>query len=129
MSTTTILNQRKAIPVNIGDMQLYCEEFSASASRTVSEAATVTGDAALTGTFPRSAKLTMKGRAFDEDAPLSFLLMLNDMLRSPQTLTVEYRGLFFGDCRVLSYSVGDSGENYTDISVTLSSADIYSAEE
>ena len=129
MSTATYLNQRKAVPVNIGDMLLYCEEFTAAAARTVSEQGTVSGSAAVTGTFPHSAKLTMKGRAFDEDEPLSHVLMLNDMLRSSTVLTVEYRGLFFANCRIVSYKAGDCGNDWLDVTVTLSSDNVYIPEE
>jgi len=129
MSTETYLCRRKAVPVNIGDMQLYCEEFTAAAARALSEEGTVSGGAAVTGTFPHSTKLTMKGRVFDEDEPLRHVLTLNDMLRSASVLTVEYRGLFFGNCRIVSYKAGDSGSDWIDVSVTLSSDNVYIPEE
>ena len=129
MSTETYLSRPKAVPVNIGDMQLYCEEFTASAARALSEEGTVSGGAAVTGTFPRSAKLTLSGRVFDEDSPLRHVLMLNDMLRSASVLTVEYRGLFFGNCRIVSYKAGDCGSEWLDISITLSSDNLYIPEE
>ena len=129
MSTSTYLTRRKAVPVNIGDMLLYCEEFTASAARTVSEKATVSGGAAVTNTFPHSAKLTLKGRAFDEDEPLRHIQMLNDMLRSSAVITVEYRGLFFGNCRISAYKADDCGSEWLDVSVTLSSDNVYIPEE
>ncbi|MBR4626855.1 MAG: hypothetical protein IKO47_04020 [Ruminococcus sp.] len=129
MSTSTFLEQRKAVPVYIGDMLLYCESFTAEAERTVAEKSTVDGDAALTNTFPRRAKLTLTGRVFNEEEPLMNVLMLNDMLRSASVLTVEYRGLYFGNCRILSYKAADTGKSFLDLSLTLSSDNIYIPEE
>jgi len=129
MSTATYLNNRKAVPVYIGSMLIYCEDMSISEKRVIAEASTVSGGGAVTNTAPRCASITLKGRAFNEELPLHNAAQLDSMLRSSTTLTVQYRGLILGRCRILSFTVSDSGLNYVDITVTLSSDSISEPEE
>jgi len=124
MSTSTFITNRKASPVTIGNMQLYCESMELSAKRVIAETSTVSGTGTVTNTAPRSAVITLKGRAFDETSPLKSAAQLDSLLRSSNTLTVQYRGLVFTSCRVLAFEVTDSGRDYIDVSVTLSSSGI-----
>ena len=124
MSTSTFISNRRAVPVNIGTMQLYCESMVLSAKRAVSEASTVSGSGTVTNTSPRCADITLKGRAFNEEQPLHSAAVLDSLLRSSTALTVQYRGLIFNSCRILTYEVTDSGRDYADISVSLSSAGV-----
>jgi len=124
MSTSTYITSRRAVPVSIGTMQLYCEDMTIAAKRVNAETSTVSGSGTVTGSAPRCAVVNMKGRTFDESSPLHSAAQLDALLRSHSTLTVSYRGLVFDDCRILAYEVTDSGRDYVDLSVTLSSAGI-----
>ena len=124
MSTSTYISNRKAVPVTIGTMQLYCEDMKLSAKRVIAETSTVSGSGTVTNTSPRCAVITFKGRAFSETSPLHNAALLDALLRSSNTQTVQYRGLVFSSCRVLAFEVTDSGRDYIDVSVTLSSTGI-----
>ena len=124
MSTSTYITSRRAVPVSIGTMQLYCEGMTIAAKRIIAETSTVSGGGTLTGSAPRCAVINMKGRTFDESSPLHSAAQLDTLLRSSAALTVRYRGLVFEDCRILTYEVTDSGRDYVSLSVTLSSAGI-----
>ena len=128
MSTSTLINNRRAVPMNIGSLRLYCEEMSLTGKRVIAETSTVSGSDVVTNTSPRCASVTIKGHIFDEEVPLSAGAALDSLLRSTQTLTVYYRGLIFGNCRVLSFNISDSGREYLDVTITLST-DLITEEE
>lgn len=122
MSTETIITSRRAVPVDIGTLKLYCEEMSISGKRVIAEASTVSGSDTVTNTSPRCDVITLKGRTFDEEKPLHAAALLDSLLRSSTLLTVQYRGLIFGSSRILSFTVSDSGRDFVEVTVTLSSA-------
>ena len=118
------MTSRRAVPVDIGTMKLYCEEMSISGKRVIAEASTVSGSDTVTNTSPRCDCITLKGRTFDEEKPLHSAALLDQLLRSSSLLTVQYRGLVFNNCRILSFAVSDSGRDFVDVTVVLSSGSV-----
>jgi len=125
-SVTTITN-REAIPVVIGNMTLWCEEFKAAAVRTFSEEPLVSGGGAITNTCPKAMKLTFSGRICG--GPADFVKAASDMLRSGQKFMVTYRGLVFSGCRVQSFNSEDKGEDFIYAVITLITAEAVGKEE
>lgn len=123
MSIITKLSSREAIPVSIGELTLWCEEFKASAVKSFSEEATVSGDTVITNSCSHSLKLIFSGRICSEESPVSFVQSVNNMLRTQESFNVEYRGLAFSQCRIQSFSAEDRGEDFINASLTLVTAE------
>lgn len=115
----TEFNSREAVPVEIAGFTLYCEKFTASASRSVSEKPTVSGENTVTESFPHAARLTFTGRIYSETDPLSFVMRINNCLHSDAVYSVVYRGLGFINCTIQEYSAEDCGEDFIMASVTV----------
>ena len=120
---TTSLSDRKAVPVVIGGITIYCEGFKASALRNIDENSTVVGDTVMTSNASRSTKLIFTGRICSENSPDDALFSLNALVNSASSFTVEYMGLDFDNCYMSAYSFTDKGGDWTDVSVTLITAD------
>ena len=120
---TTALNSHKAIPVQIANFVLYCEEFKASAVRTVSEEPTVTGKNVVTKSFPRATKLIFSGRVCGETDSLDFVMKANNILHTKVKYDIAYRGIAFLNCTIQGFTAEDRGEGYIRATVTLITAD------
>lgn len=116
---TTEFNRREAIPVEIAGITLYCEEFRASAVKSISEEPTVSGRNAVTESYPRGTKLTFSGRIYSETNPLSCIMTINNSLHAKMTYDIIYRGLGFINCMVQGYTAEDCGEDFIKTSVTV----------
>lgn len=117
--SASVLVKREAVPVKIGGLTLYCEGFKAYGARAVAEESSADGAAVITNNSARGTRLTFSGRVCTEGAPESFVLAANDMIRSGDTFTVEYTGMIFYACRLISYSFEDKGGEAALASVTL----------
>lgn len=116
---STKLTSREAVPVEIGELRLYCEEFKAAGVRSFSETASVSGVDVITNSCPKAMKITFSGRICDEESPLGFITYANNMMRSADELDISYRGVEFSGCRIQSFSAEDRGEAYISASITL----------
>ncbi len=119
MNSVTTITKRESVPVTIGSLTLWCENFKASAVRSFTEEPLVSGGGTVTNTCPKAMKITFTGRICSSDAPLDFVKTASDMLRSDQPYTVIYRGITFGGCRVQSFNAEDSGEDFVYAVITL----------
>lgn len=127
MSCTAKLSSREAIPVNIGEnLTIWCEEFKASAVKSFSEEATVTGNPTITNSCPHSLKITFSGRICNEESPILFVHNANNLLRTQAGFNIEYRGLIFNQCRIQSFNTADGGEDFIKASITLITAEAVS---
>ncbi|MBR6967013.1 MAG: hypothetical protein IKH78_00640 [Ruminococcus sp.] len=123
MSSVTAFTHREALPVTIGSCVIYCEEFRASAARSINEEPTADGGTALTNDSLRSTRLTFSGRICTEDDPMDFVYDFNSLIRSGTALAVEYMGLRFTGCRMLAYTYEDKGGDWASATVTLITAE------
>ena len=73
------ISTREAVPVDVGMITLYCESFKASAVTALYEQPTVTGTTVLTNKCRKSTKLTLSGRVYDENSPLSTVTYINNI--------------------------------------------------
>jgi hypothetical protein len=120
---TTSLSDRKAVPVVIRGITLYCENFKAVSVRNIVETSTSTGNMAITSNASRSTKLIFTGRICSEDAPADALFSFNAFVNLASPFNVTYMGLTFNNCYMSAYSFTDKGGDWIDVSVTLITAD------
>jgi hypothetical protein len=118
MSGATAFSCRRAVPVSIGGIIVYCESFRATAARVLSEESTADGGTAVTNSAYRSTRLVFSGRVCTQGQPEDFILGFNGLVHSAADFTVEYMGLIYGGCRMLSYSFEDKGGEWAEVSVT-----------
>lgn len=123
MTEVTAINERKPVPVAIGGSTLFCEGFKASAVRSITEESTSDGGTVFTNNASRSTKLIFSGRVCTEGSPADFIYSFNALVNSSAGFNVEYMGLVFSGCRMLSYSFSDNGGDWADVTVTLITAD------
>ena len=119
MSEVTELSYREAVPVVIGGSTLYCERFRAFSVRRINEESDAAGGTVITNNATGSTKLIFTGRICTEGSPEDFIYSFNELVHSASAIAVEYMGLSFTGCRILSYSFEDRGGEWADVSVTL----------
>ena len=115
----SIISERKPVPVNIGSLTVYCDEFKVSGDTLIREQATVTGSTVLTNDCRFSTKITISGRYYDENFLLGIVIPTDSLSGSDTTYNIEYRGVIFGNCRVKSYTVEDKGLDYIYMTLVL----------
>ena len=123
MSTYTALTERSALPVNIGGTVIYCESFRISAARVMKEESTADGGTVLTNSAFRSSRLAFTGRVCITDGPEDIILGYNALVRPASGFGINYMGLSFSDCRMLSYTLEDKGGEWADVTVTVMTAE------
>lgn len=123
MNRVTAFSERRAEPVIIGGITLYCEDFRITAARVMNEESAVDGSTAVTNSAYRSSRITFRGRVCTQGAPEDFILSLNGLVHSAAAFTIEYTGLVFSGCRMLAYTIEDKGGEWADISVTVVTAE------
>lgn len=123
MSSITTLTEREAVPVNIGGTTVYCESFGITAARVLTEESTADGGTVLTNSAFRSSRLTFSGRVCTQSGGGELILGLNALVHSSAAFGIEYMGLVFTGCHMLSYTLEDKGGNWADISVTVITAE------
>ncbi len=123
MSAISELSCREAVPVTIGGSTVYCERFRAFSVRRINEEPTADGGAVITNNSTGSTRLVFSGRVCTDNSPGDFVYSFNDLVHSASAITVEYMGLSFSGCRMLSYSFEDKGGEWADVSVTLMTSD------
>lgn len=120
MSSVNI-SERKAFPVRIGDILMYCDGYKASAVRMLAEASTVSGNNIVTNGAPKAMRLTLRGRIIPSNKPMQFVCTAYNMLRSKVLFNIDCRGLSCTGCTLLSFSAEDTGKDYINAEITLAS--------
>ena len=123
MSSITILTEREAVPVNIGGTVIYCESFRITAARVLTEESTADGGTVLTNSALRSSRLTFSGRVCTQSRGGELIPDFNALVHSSSAFVIEYMGLVFAGCRMLSYTLEDRGGDWADVSVTVITAE------
>ncbi|WP_024861428.1 hypothetical protein [Ruminococcus flavefaciens] len=123
MSTVTAINERKPAAVVIGGVTFFCESFKASAVRSITEESTTDGGTVVTNNASRSTRLTFSGRVSTEGASEDAVYSFNGLVNSSAPFNVEHMGLVFADCRMLSYTFDDKGDDWADATVVLMTAE------
>lgn len=120
----SIINIHESVPVNIGDIVLYCEKFKATGVKNYSEQNTVSGDVTITNYGKKAVRLTFSGRICDENNPLGFLVYVNNLMGNTGTFSIEYKNVIFGDCRIQSFVTDDNNDDFISATVTVISTQI-----
>ena len=113
------LSERKAFPVRIGDILLYCDGYKASAATMLAEASTVSGSSIVTNSAPRAMKLTLRGRIIPTNKPMQFVCSAYNMLHSRAIFNIDCRGLSCTGCKILSFTAEDTGNDYISAETSL----------
>lgn len=121
---TDIVTRREAVPVQIGPVTLYCESFRAAGSSVLYEQPTVSGGTVITNRYKRSSELTFTGRVYGTAAEI--IAVFDILTGGHPALSLTYRELSFTGCLLRSYTAEDSGGDFTDVTVTLSTNDTFS---
>lgn len=119
MSDTTYVSAKKPMAVTLGSFTLYCEHFFAERTRTFSEQNTSGGNIIFSNTGRKAMRITLKGRVYSEGLPASFLISVESLISGSDTVSFQYNGAVFNECRLLSFSYEDKGEDFIYASVTL----------
>lgn len=123
MTGITEISSRKAYPITIGSMIMYCENFRAAGNKQFSEKSTAIGNDVFTNTCCRALKFTLEGRIYNKDSPLSIISDSDSIMRTNKELIIEYRGLYFTSSFLQSYCMEDKGEDFIYASLTFITAD------
>lgn len=115
---TTELTKHEAVPVNIASAVIYCDSFKAVSARSINEESTADGGSVFTNNASRSTKLTFSGRIF-ADYSADFICGFNALVKNSAAFNVEYMGLCFNNCRLLSYTFDNRKGDWADVTVTL----------
>lgn len=115
----TFVNLNQPIPVKIGEMTLYCEKMNLSAKTVLYCTPTLTGVPVRTNKCRQPTHLTFSGRVYEPERPMFLALMMNNM-NGRDGLEVIYRDMRFINCTVTGVKAEDSGKDYIDVTVTLS---------
>lgn len=108
----------EAVPVKIGYMDLYCENFKATAMAEITGQPTVSGLFQVTNNHRKLTKLTFKGRIYNENQSLLFMMMINGMTIATG-YTIDYKGLRFSNCMIHSLIVEDNCGDFVNVSITV----------
>ncbi|MDE5770427.1 MAG: hypothetical protein K2I06_02190 [Ruminococcus sp.] len=119
----SIINIHESVPVNIGDVVLYCEKFRASGIKNYSEQNTVSGDVTITNSGKKAIRLTFSGRIYNENNPIGFLVDINNLMKNDYTFSIEYKNVIFGECRVQSFVTDDNNDDFISATVTVISTE------
>lgn len=122
MNTYISFSMSDGIPVTIGELTIWTEEFKASAVKMIKEETMIDGSEAVTNASPRALKIVFKGRVVNEKKSLAFILNANEQLRSAEQFDVTYRGLTFNNCYIQAFTFEDTSEEYIRVSLTLITA-------
>lgn len=109
---------REAVPVEIGQLTLYCESFRAAASAVLYEQPTVVGRTLVTNKYVKAARLTLTGRIYCGSGAAEVLAELDNM-SGAEVGDVVYRGVSYPDCIVQSSAAEDRGDDMLYVTVTL----------
>lgn len=113
----------------IGKLFMYVESFKAVASVSLYEQPDVSGKTLLTNRCRKSTKLTFTGRTSDSVGPLDTLTKLQNMMNSPESFDISYRGILIPGCDIQGFTVEDSGLDYIEISLTAVTLSDISAQQ
>lgn len=119
MTGITEISSRKAYPVIIGTMTMYCENFRISGNKLFSEKSTASGKDVFTNTCLRALKFTLEGRIYNKDSPLGIISDSDSIMRNNKELTIEYRGMYFPRSFLQSFSIEDKDEDFICASLTF----------
>ncbi|MDE6035755.1 MAG: hypothetical protein K2G36_07595 [Ruminococcus sp.] len=117
------INKKESVPVKIGDFTVYCEKFKSTGVKNFSEQNTVSGNEIITNSGKKAVRITFSGRICSEKT-LEFLVKINDMMYSTESLSIEYKGTVFGKCYIQSFTVDDENNGYISVTLTLIATDI-----
>ena len=112
----TEVKVRKAFPVQINNLKLYCESMKLSAETAVFESSTVTGYPLMTNKDRKMLRLSFTGRVYNENTPMrlaGFAANYNNY----EGIDIIYRDLRFPRCIITGFSAEDSGEDYITLTV------------
>lgn len=113
------LSTKKAFPVKIGPMTLYCEKMTLQTSTDVSVASTLTGYSHYTNKCRKITKLSFTGRVYNKEKPMLYAGLANN-INGTDSFQIIYKNLRFIDCIITGVNAIDSGENFIELTIDVS---------
>lgn len=123
MSIETDISEREAFPVVLGTHTIFADKFKVSVTRHIAEGSNSSGTGFFTAFGYRAVRIEISGRIYDGDNPFGFLIFVNDNTRGTRVFNINYRGMKFTNCYIQHYDFTDSGDECTDVKITLLSMD------
>jgi hypothetical protein len=113
------LSEKKAFPVKIGAMTLYCEKMTLSADTAVTVNPTVTGSSVVTNKCKKVTRLSFTGRIYNKEKPMFYAGFANN-LNGNEGVEIIYRDLRFVRCIITGIKAVDGGEDFVELTVEAS---------
>lgn len=119
----TEISEKRAFPVKIGTVELYCEKMTMSAKTILTVNPTIKGTAITTNKCRRLTEFSFTGRVYNKEKPM-FLAGLANNLNGTENVEIIYKDLRFARCIVTGYSAVDSGEDYIELTINAATSSI-----
>lgn len=119
----TEISEKRAFPVKIGTVELYCEKMTMSAKTILTVNPTIKGTAITTNKCRRLTEFSFTGRVYNKEKPM-FLAGLANNLNGTENVEIIYKDLRFARCTVTGYSAVDSGEDYIELTINAATSSI-----
>lgn len=119
----TEISEKRAFPVKIGTVELYCEKMTMTAETILNVNPTINGTAVMTNKCRRLTKFSFTGRVYNKEKPM-FLAGLANNLNGTENVEIVYKDLRFGRCTITGYSAIDSGEDYIELTINAATSSI-----
>ena len=119
----TEISEKRAFPVKIGTVELYCEKMTMSAKTILTVNPTIKGTAITTNKCRRLTEFSFTGRVYNKEKPM-FLAGLANNLNGTENVEIIYKDLRFARCTVTGYSAVDSGDDYIELTINAATSSI-----
>lgn len=119
----TEISEKRAFPVKIGTVELYCEKMTMSAKTILTVNPTIKGTAITTNKCRRLTEFSFTGRVYNKEKPM-FLAGLANNLNGTENVEIIYKDLRFARCTVTGYSAVDSGNDYIELTINAATSSI-----
>lgn len=117
------ISQKKAFPVKIGAVELYCEKMTLSAETTVRIEPTLDGRPIAANKCRYMTQLSFTGRVYEKAAPLRMAGLANN-LNGVEKQEIKYRNLRYPNCIITGFKAIDSGEDFIELTVNAATGSI-----
>lgn len=112
------IKTRKPPYVELADFRIYCDSFKAVGKTVLTELPSVTSAPVLSNKYRRLTHIFITGRVCDEEKPMFFAGVVNNM-NSASGFSIKYRDLKFDGCTVCGYTAEDRGDDFVTVTIEL----------
>ncbi len=99
----------KSFKAVLGDIELYVNKWQLGGQRIISEQASVNGINLVTNSSGRFRRLILEGIWVNDNEPDNLIVKLEDFIQNYTSFTVNLHHIVFTDCRLVKYTLSESG--------------------